>query len=223
MLRVENNLLRRKLDELEGTVQSLENEQRSSPLRLYNNGDASLLVQDERLVSSKLQSMLAQIQAAKDEALQFAEVGKEQLARDVQHLYALLQRSRCEASRASRRAAAKEAEAAALRGRVADLEREVILGEQAFAEIQHHDRAAAQKRLQQAEERAMRREAELAQVLAWVSSRQQCLVAAARALTRRVADSDSYALLVENLLWKDAAGQVAELVADLEILRPTSG
>jgi len=211
-LRVENKVLRRKVAHLEKMVAQLEQRQ------LGGLGEKKSAVEEESVMSSQLESLLQQVKAAKDEALQFADIGKEQLAADVQHLYRLLKRSRTEGLAKSRRLEACWTETELLRQRVDEMERAVAVGEQAFAELQHRDRAAADARLRKAEERALKREAQLEHLMAWVSTRQQCLVSAAQSLTHKLAEKDTYAAMLEDLLRKEATDDVANLLADLDAL-----
>ena len=96
LLRLENDTLRRKLAGLEESMSSMEQRYGRS-VEQASQGDEAGFPDDGDAFEPALENLrglLGKIEAAKSEAMQFHEIGKEQLADDVQHLYRLLKRAR---------------------------------------------------------------------------------------------------------------------------------
>ena len=219
LLRLENDTLRRKLAGLEESMSSMEErygksvEQLSTSLELAPSGEESGDAFEPAL--ENLRGLLGKIEAAKSEAMQFHEIGKEQLADDVQHLYRLLKRARAERAQMAFRVEDLEMQLALEKRRAAELAITVEAGEKAFLQVHRRDRELAEKRIRKAEEKAVRCEAEIEALFAWVQTRQQALVATSDALTYKIKSTEAESKKVAEAAAADAANVVDELRADL--------
>lgn len=244
LLRLENDTLRRKLAGLEESLTNVEQRYASSLASNFDAMDEKMKRDDHAAVIASggshasrsraghgggsdadfepslenLRGLLHQIEAAKSEAMQFHEIGKEQLADDVQHLYRLLKRTRAERAQMAFRVEDLEMQLAIEKRRSAELAITVEAGEKAFLQVNQRDRDLAEKRIRKAEEKAHRREAEIEVLFNWVSERQRCLVTTADALTSRIKSAEADSQRVAETAVSDAMAQVEELRSDLEAI-----
>ena len=236
LLRLENDTLRRKLAGLEESLSTVEQRYTASLQSNFEAMDERLKAEDAAAVSKKgsaggassdadfepslenLRGLLSKIEAAKSEAMQFHEIGKEQLADDVQHLYRLLKRTRAERAQMAFRVEDLEMQLAIEKRKSAELAITVEAGEKAFLQVNQRDRELAEKRIRKAEEKAHRREAEIEVLFAWVGERQRCLVATADALNSRIKSAEADSRRVAEAAVNDAMAQVEELRSDLEAI-----
>ena len=217
LLRLENDTLRRKLAGLEESMSSMEQRYGRS-VEQASQGDEAGFPDDGDAFEPALENLrglLGKIEAAKSEAMQFHEIGKEQLADDVQHLYRLLKRTRADRAQMAFRVEDLEMQLAIEKRRSAELAITVEAGEKAFLQVNARDRELAEKRIRKAEEKAHRREAEIEALFAWVQSRQQCLVATTDALTYKIKAAEAESKSVAAAAAGDAAAIVAELRRDV--------
>ena len=237
LLRLENDTLRRKLAGLEESLTNVEQRYSASLQSNFESVDERLRAEDNAAVAKKgsvacgassdadfepslenLRGLLAKIEAAKSEAMQFHEIGKEQLADDVQHLYRLLKRTRAERAQMAFRVEDLEMQLAIEKRKSAELAITIEAGEKAFLQVNQRDRELAEKRIRKAEEKAHRREAEIEVLFQWVGERQRCLVTTADALSTRIKTAEADSRRVAEVAVNDAMAQVEELRSDLEAI-----
>ena len=186
ILKIENETLRRRLATLERALGEVEKRQDRARQEAMAAA-ASARQPEDRAALARLEELERRIRAAKAEAMQFQEFGKEQLAEDVQRLWRLLKKSKSETARALARSEDLEVRLAVERRRSAELQISVEAGEQAFLQVHARDRRVSEKRLKKLSAQLARRDGEVEALFAWVQARQQCLLTVADAVVARKA------------------------------------
>jgi len=162
-IELENEVLRRKLDELRETVHRLE---KSSSPRASKSERKEL----------KVRALTKQIHIAKSEAMKHADLSKEALVGDVGYLYGLLQQAKLERKE-------HQCIIAQLQGRVVserEQQRELralrAADKEAFAQLIRTDRAAYDKSLRRATSAITKRDGALQRLADWAGHQKQELI-----------------------------------------------
>ena len=116
---------------------------------------------------------LEQVQQAKVEALQYCNVGKSQMSREISHLCGLLQRSKKEKDALERKIEELEKQLSDEKLRNEELVLKSEVDRRVFARMIKEDREAAAVIRIELEEKVSRAETELQETLAWAHERQK--------------------------------------------------